>query len=150
MVKGYELLDRTKWPDYRRSALTLACAFDRSDLVRALVVDFEGSMASNLEYGIVLVSEDGQERVWEMSGFDVAIEFGCLKTLKLLCDLEQAHPYVTKTIEYANIAREDCFELCGQMGNKLDSAYASRVVLSSLRGWTDKICECRFCSRPQI
>lgn len=81
LVKGYESLDRRAWPDYRRSAFTMACAFDRSGIVRALIVDFDCSIGcSNLEHGIVLIDQNGEERDWGMMGFDLAIEFGCLRT----------------------------------------------------------------------
>ena len=146
-VKGYES-HRRAWPDYRRSAFTMACAFDRSGIVRALIVDFDCSMGcSNLEHGIVLIDQNGGERDWGMTGFDLAIEFGCLRTLQLLFELEPKEPSVTFSIRHANISRDDCYDLCKKnVGNTLNSAYKPHVVLGALRLWTDNECECDFCS----
>ena len=37
-IAGYNSCSRTAWPSYRRSPFTLACAFNRCEIVRALAV----------------------------------------------------------------------------------------------------------------
>ena len=43
---------------------------------------------SNLESGLTLIDAHGKERDWGMTGFDLAVEFGCLETFEMLCELE--------------------------------------------------------------
>jgi len=72
-IAGYGSCYRTAWPNYRRSPFTLACAFNRSAIVRALVVDFSCVLDHNTnnEDGLVLIDEQGRERHWSMTGFDL-------------------------------------------------------------------------------
>ena len=49
--------------------------------LRILVVTFRRQCY--MEEGLTLVDEAGEEREWVMTGFDLAIEFGCLSTFGL-------------------------------------------------------------------
>ena len=88
-IDGYESCFRRQWPNYRRSPFTAACAFDRSEIVRMLVVDFKCDLGQthlpsrgNVEDGLELVDERGQTCDWHMTGFDLTIEFAAGKKLK--------------------------------------------------------------------
>ena len=115
-LAGYDSQFRKEWPDYRQSPFSLACAFDRAEIVRALVVQF--GCDCPMEHGLVLIAENGLEREWQMTGLDIAVEFGCVATFDLLCELGEAHPHAIKSIEYADVSHEDCRVLCMRnMGN---------------------------------
>ena len=47
-----------------------------------------------------------------MTGFDLAVEFGCVATLELLYELGSAHPHVTEAVEYADLSTSECRALC--------------------------------------
>ena len=149
-ISGFDSSFRKSWPNYTRSPFTLACAFDRSEIVRTLVVDFECDLGeSNIEDGLVLIDENKHEREWHMTGFDLTVEFGCLATFDLLCALEGAHPHVVAAVEYAGIEHEDCRVLCMRNArNKLTSCGDPMQAIVSLKLYTDDShdCECAFCS----
>ena len=152
-IDGYDSHDRKRWPNYRRSAFTLACAFDRCKIVRALVVELhcELDIRTNYEDGIVLIDENGHEREWIMTGFDLAIEFGSLDTLALLCELEKEHPGCAAAVHYAGRSHDECRTLClRNVGNRPRSDFDPAEVISAIRLWTDDseahcTLKCGFC-----
>ena len=104
---------------YRRTPFTLACAYNRREIVRALVVEFGCALDArtnkvNEEEGLVLVDEHGNEREWRMTGLDLCIEFGSLETFDLLVTLESAHPLVTASAEYRGMSHAMRRALCKQ------------------------------------
>jgi hypothetical protein len=148
-VLGYDSHDRRAWPDYRRSPFTIACAYDRADIARALVVAFD--CAPHIETGLVLVDEDGNERVWGMTGFDLTIEFGCIRTFEMLCEIGEFYPDATYAMEYAGLSQREHRTLCNRnRGNYLcvgpDDAEGA---IESLEVYTGKNhdCDCSFCIR---
>ena len=146
-LKGYDSPFRKEWPDYRRSSFTLACALDRTEIVRMLIVTF--SCASYMEGGLVLVDEDGEERDWAMTGFDLTIEFGCLATLELLCKLGSAHPDAVYAVEYSGLSHDECRALCKKnTGNRLHVESNPADALEALRHYTTRECllKCDFCA----
>lgn len=155
-LRDFESSFRTAWPNYKRSPFTLACAFDRSDIVRALVVEFACmlNMNTNREIGLVLVDEHGNERPWIMTGLDLTIEFGCLETFELLLALEHEHPHVTWSIAYRDIEDDERRALCkSHRNNKLASAAdpdRAATKLEEITSGADVLgtsaCKCNFCS----
>ena len=82
----------------------------------------------------MLIAENGLEREWQMTGLDIAVEFGCVATFDLLCELGEAHPHAIKSIEYADVSHEDCRVLCMRnMGNRPQAHFDAERALDSLR-----------------
>ena len=154
-IKGCDSSSRQAWPNYRRSLFTLACAFDRCEIVRALVVEFSCELdhETNIEDGLTLIDENGREREWHMTGFDLSIEFGCLATFEVLCALEHAHPGVAAAVEYAGLTHETCRALCKHHSkNKLESHFDASGTAEALElfasGQRQSLhdCKCAFCT----
>lgn len=147
-IIGYESQWRKDWPDYRRTPFSVACAFDRTEMVRMLVVQFHCN-AHAAEQGLVLVDQHGTEHEWCMTGFDLAVEFGCLATLDLLCELSATHPHVIESIAYVGISHEDCRALCTRnVGNRLQPLWEPAFVIRALELYTNtrNDCDCDFCT----
>ena len=153
-IAGFTSAYRTAWPSYRRSPFTLACAFNRVEIVRSLVVEFScaRNFAANIEAGLVLIDEHGNERAWRMTGLDMCIEFGCLETFDLLVMLETAYPKVTASVEYRNISHAVRRALCKHNEkNKIASRVDASRAAESLEYYTETgICaeesKCDFCA----
>ena len=112
--------------------VSVACAFDRTEMVRMLVVQFHCN-AHAAEQGLVLVDQHGTEHEWCMTGFDLAVEFGCLATLDLLCELSATHPHVIESIAYVGISHEDCRALCTRnVGNRLQPLWEPAFVIKAV------------------
>jgi hypothetical protein len=133
-IRGYDSVYRAAWPNYRRTPFTLACAFDRPVIVRALVVDFQCKLdCTTFEEGLVLIDDKGCERAWIMTGFDLTVEFGSLATFELLLALEHTHPQATASVEYYNIPHDDLRALCKHnQKNRLASCYDARITADTL------------------
>ena len=156
-IAGYDSIYRTAWPSYRRTPFTLACAYNRREIVRALVVEFGCALDArtnkvNEEEGLVLVDEHGNEREWRMTGLDLCIEFGSLETFDLLVTLESAHPLVTASAEYRGMSHAMRRALCKQNEkNKIASCADASRAAEGLEFYTeDTICigdsKCDFCA----
>ena len=147
LVRGYDSHDRRAWPDYRRSPFTIACAYDRVDIARMLVVAF--GCDPHIETGLILVDEDGDEWAWEMTGFDLTIEFGCVRTFEMLCEIGDTNPNATYAVGYAGFSQRECRMLCNKnQGNCLrvypDDAEGAIESLEVYTGENHK-CDCSFC-----
>ena len=149
-INGYSTCFRKQWPNYRRSLFTVACAFDRSAVVRMLVEEFKCDLdkdGMNEEDGLVLVDKNGNERKWQMTGFDLAIEFGCVRTFDLLCALSKTYPSLTATFEYADTPIADLREMCKlNHENRLTSYFDAEKIATALGMMTDDSCKCAFCA----
>ena len=155
-IAGYDSVYRTAWPNYRRSPFTLACAFDRPVIVRALVVDLQCKLDHNTnhEEGLVLIDEKGNRRAWMMTGLDLTVEFGSLATFELLLALEHTHPDVTAAVEYYGMPHDDLRALCKHnQKNKLTSCYDAKIAADALEAMTHRTigigtawCSCDFCA----
>ena len=144
-VLGYDSRFRAHWPDYRRTPFSIACAFDRTKIVHMLVTEFDCTCIE--EKGLKLIDEHGVEHEWLMTGFDLAIEFGCVATFKLLRDLSITYPHVTKALKYAEYSQQYCLALCYRnVGNYLFSHYNLTFKHDALVYALERPnCGCDFC-----
>jgi hypothetical protein len=134
-IAGYDSVYRAAWPNYRRTPFTIACAFDRPVIVRALVVDLQCKLDhnTNQEEGLVLIDDKGAERAWIMTGFDLTVEFGCLATFELLLALEHSHPNAAAACEYYGMPHDDLRALCKHnKKNRLTSCYDAKITADTL------------------
>ena len=147
-IEGFDSSSRKTWPNYRRSPFTLACAFNRTEIARALVVEFKCDLGvPNVEEGLVLIDAHGRERSWRMTGFDLTVEFGCLATFDMLCALENTHPHVTAAIEYAGMEHADLRALCKRNErNKPTSQFDADAAVQGLELFATHDCKCKFCA----
>ena len=148
-INGYDSCNRRQWPNYCRSLYTTACAFDRTDVVRMLVVDFKiGLETRSQEDGLELVNEHGGVREWAMTGFDLAIEFGSLATFDLLRGLADTYPGITSGIQYSKMPYADLRAICERnQKNRLTSCFDAEFLAISLELDTanSNKCKCTFC-----
>ena len=121
-------------------------------IARALVVEFD--CASHMETGLVLVDEDGEEWPWDMTGFDLTIEFGCVRTFDMLCQVGDTYPTAIDAVEYVGLTQRECRTLCSRNeSNRLCvGPDDTEAEIASLMGYVGEgglcaRCDCDFCFR---